>query len=298
MATIRRVADDVYQIHPKLNFMFSLSYLVVGERSALIDPGSTAQAKTVLQALERQLEFDFSSLSYIIPTHLHVDHSGGTGYMAERVPDCRVVVYQRHARHLRDPEKLINAYKRSFGDDFADKFGEVMPVSESRVLTVEDGDTIELGGRSLKIIHTGGHAGHHICIYDDVTEGLFCGDALGMYFPAADDVVVVCPEGFDLHQQLQSIERIRGMNPTLLFYAHEGVAEGTDHLTRRAVRELKECGEITLNAFKQGENTGQVEGRLKDYFLNNVSGELDYDRMHLDLTVAGYRGYYEKLGWI
>ena len=43
---------------------------------------------------------------------------------------------------------------------------------------LNDGDVIELGNRSLEIIHTPGEAPNHICILDRKDRILFSGDML------------------------------------------------------------------------------------------------------------------------
>ncbi len=296
MVKVSQVANGIYQIHPDLNFMFSLSYLVLGEKSALIDPGSATQAKVVLKALEDLLQFDTSSLQYIIPTHLHIDHGGGAGYLAQKLPQSQVVVFERYARHLTNPKALIGAFKVTFGDDFATTFGEVLPVPDEQMLKVEDGHMIDLESRQLEIVYTRGHAHHHICLLDSQTQGLFCGDTLGMYFPDVDGLVVICPEGFDLVLQLESIDQLGKLAPKLLFYAHEGTGRRPVELMHRATQELNTCGEIVSKSLKNGEDSNQIEHRLNSYFKSNVSPDLNYEKMHLDLTVAGYSKYFEKIG--
>ncbi|NQT71793.1 MAG: MBL fold metallo-hydrolase [Chloroflexi bacterium] len=298
MARVSQVEENIYEIHPELNFMFSLSYLVLGERAALIDPGSATQADIVLRAIEEILDFDLDSLSYIIPTHLHIDHAGGVGHLARRFPQVRIPVYERHIRYAIDPARLIDGNKQTFGENFADKFGTILPVPEEQIIAVDGGDTIDLGGRQLKVVYSRGHANHHFCLHDDKSGGLFCGDALGMYYPEVDGVVIICPEGFDLNLSLQTIEQLRSLAPQVLFYAHEGTGRETDDLMRRAAVELRDCGDIILAALKTGEGSKQIEERLNQYFKENVSKELKYEYMYLDLTVAGYRRYFQKCGEI
>lgn len=294
MAKVSEVADGIYRIHPELTFMFSLSYLVTGEAPALIDPGCTQQAKIVLRALKEQLGFDPADLSYIIPTHLHVDHAGGAGYLAEKLPQAKVPVHERYARHAIDPAKLIEGNRQTFGENFADTFGPVIPVPAEQVIEITGGEEIDLGGRTLELVYSRGHANHHLCLHDDRSGGLFCGDAVGMYYPEADGVVIICPEGFDLDLALETIDRLRRRAPRLLYYAHEGIGTKPDTLMTRAAQQLKDCGNIVLDALHAGLAPEGIEESLKAYFKSHVSDTLRYDRMYLDLTVAGYRRYFQK----
>jgi len=298
MTNVREVAENIYEVHPELNFMFSLSYLVMGKFPALIDPGSSAQARIVLQTLEQKLGLDPAALRYIIPTHLHIDHAGGAGLVAQRAPQARILVMERQARHLSEPSRLIEANRQTFGENFADTFGPIISVPGDRVLPLRGGETIDIGGRTLEVIFSPGHAHHHFCLFDDRTRGLFSGDALGMYYPEVDGVVIICPEGFDLDVALRTIEDLRRRRPALVFYAHEGTGRSPEELMNRAAREIRECGKIILEAEKSGKSPAQMEALLSAYFRETVSPKLRYERMYLGLTVAGYRRYFAKAGLV
>jgi len=294
MATINQVENNAYSIHPQMNVMFCLSYLVLGDKPALIDPGSTAQARIILESLKSDLGFDLERLAYIIPTHLHLDHGGGAGYVAQQLPQAQVIVHQRYKKHLQNPSTLVKAFKNTFGDDFADNYGQVLPVPEGQIIGIDDGDEIDLGDRILKAFVTRGHANHHISLLDTNTQGLFCGDTLGMYFPWIDGIVVVCPEGFDLDLQLDSIDRLKQIKPEKLFFAHEGTGENPLELMQRTARQLEDCQRVVQASIADGDNLLQTENRLGTYFRSNVSTELNYKKMYLGLTAGGYRKYLQK----
>jgi glyoxylase-like metal-dependent hydrolase (beta-lactamase superfamily II) len=294
MAAVDQIADNIYAIDPGLNVMFCLSYLVLGKKSALIDPGSTSQTTIVLDMMKEDLGIELASISYIIPTHLHLDHAGGAGYAARQMPNAKVVVPRRYHKQLPNPSALIKAFKATFGENFADTFGEVLPVPENQIESVDDGDSINLGNRNLEIILTRGHANHHICLIDSVTNGLFCGDTLGMYFPQVDGIVVVCPEGFDLQLQLQSIERLAQYDIRLLYFAHEGTGRNPSELMQRTAQQLKDCQQVVRESLMNGDDPAQTEIRLDSYFRSHVSSKLNYQKMYLSLTSGGYRKYIQK----
>jgi hydroxyacylglutathione hydrolase len=103
-------------------------------------------------------------------------------------------------------------------------YGEPTPVEESRALQVEDGFTLDLGGATLKVIHTPGHASHHMSVYL-VEEGLmFTGDSAGV---VVDEVVRVptTPAPFKPKLYLASLERMISERPGRVAVAHYGVVE-------------------------------------------------------------------------
>jgi glyoxylase-like metal-dependent hydrolase (beta-lactamase superfamily II) len=58
----------------------------------------------------------------------------------------------------------------------ADGFDRLSPRSPTQLLT--DGDTLDLGGRKLHVLHTPGHTVDGISLYDDASGALFGGDTI------------------------------------------------------------------------------------------------------------------------
>jgi len=91
----------------------------------------------------------------------------------------------------------------------------MFPISEEKLVLVEDGESIPLGERELKAIHTPGHDPNHLCFLDTKSRGLFCGDALGAYF---SDIKVSIPSsvsGSDPTLTLHSIDKCQRLNPAI-----------------------------------------------------------------------------------
>lgn len=154
------------------------------DKTALVEVGFSVQIPDILEAVDK-LGYDIGKLSYIIPTHVHPDHAGGAGLLAQQLPQAKVVAHSRAAKVLADPsilERLMQGFKQLFGDDAQERFGEMLPIAEERFVLVEDGESISLGERGLRVIHTPGHDPNHLCFLDTKSRGLFCGDALGAYF--------------------------------------------------------------------------------------------------------------------
>ena len=187
MALISEVAEKIYEIKPEGNgpevFPLCTVYLVVDDQMALIEVGSSVQIPVILDAVSR-LGYDIKELSYIIPTHVHSDHAGGAGHLAQQLPRARVVAHPRAARLLADQsiiDRMLQSRRAVFGDDADERFGGMLAIAEERFVLVEDGADLDLGERQLKAIHTPGHDPNHLCFMDSKTRGLFCGDALGGY---------------------------------------------------------------------------------------------------------------------
>lgn len=139
--------------------MLSSNCYILGDagEAAVIDPA--VEYEDVVQILEVQK----LTLKYIILTHAHIDH---ILQMEELRRACggKVVI------HEEDAPLLGNAMFNG-----AALFG-LNKVFEEADLLVKDGDSLELGGISLEILHTPGHTPGSICV--KVGDSLFTGDTL------------------------------------------------------------------------------------------------------------------------
>ena len=104
------------------------AYLVEGtEKVALID----SVDPPLLDVLKRQLA-DVKKLDYVIAHHAEQDHAGSIPWVLEKYPDA-IVVCSPKAKDL-----LLSH----------------LDLAEEKIKTVEDGETLELGGKTLTFIHT------------------------------------------------------------------------------------------------------------------------------------------------
>ena len=146
------------------------SYVVVGEGApcAVIDPGPDEMAH--LEALARVAEAH-GGIGAILVTHGHADHDAG-------------------ASRLRAMTGApVYAWSRA-GVASAD-------------CPLADGDTVPVGARTLRALHTTGHRFDHLCFLLEDAGALFAGDLVA----GVGTVVIVPPEG-DLADYLASLDRL------------------------------------------------------------------------------------------
>ncbi len=208
-------------------------YILAGERSALIDTGIGRHYDLILDALE-SVGIAPEELDIIAPTHVHLDHAGGAGYLARHCPNATVVVHERGVRHLVDPARLIEGTKAAVGDQWQ-FYEEPVPIPEDRIQPLTDGDVIDLGDHQLHTHHVPGHASHQVVFEDPANDAVFTADAAGIYVPTIDAVRETSPPSeFDLEQCLSDIELLEDIDPETLLYAHFGPTPTADRLTEYA----------------------------------------------------------------
>ncbi len=214
-------------------------YLFDGPQRVLIECGPSVTLHHLVDALD-QLGID--DLAAIVVTHIHLDHAGGAGHLARRYPKAKIGVHAAGASHLADPKRLITSATRIYGERGMEMlWGPMEPIATDRLLVLEEGDRIPLGGgRSIRVLYTPGHAKHHVVYFEEETGGCFVGDAVGIAFPHGHIVQPVTPPP-DLDPDLVTtqMKRMAGLEPGFLGLAHFGprdpqrtLAEAEDRLWR------------------------------------------------------------------
>ena len=289
---VTQVADSTFLLDCTEDVAFPLSevaYILAGDPPVMIEPGSTATARQLL-AHASASPVDLHRLAYIIPTHIHVDHGGGAGYLAQHLPNVKIVLHPRGARHLADPGKLVAATRGVFGNDFEERFGPILPVAEARMHVAGDNEVIHLGHRDLTVMFTPGHASHHVAIGDSLTRGVFPGEALGYIATAMPDFplpAAVTP--FDLRLYLESIDRLAAMAPEVLFYSHSGVRFRPEGLIRGIRENSIALGRVVEQAMGEGLDPGQIWDHLADYVRRNGGGEIPAE---FAMGLSAYMAYF------
>lgn len=295
MIDIKEIADKVYRLETLVRGMTSVFavYFIKESQGVLIEP---CPAAIVTQIRQGMRYLGMKDLAYIIPTHIHVDHAGGAGKLAQIFPQAKVLIHPAGLKHVIDPTRLIESTKTVFGADFEDIFGRVEPVPESQTKVPEDGEIISVGSRELQIIYAPGHAPHHIAVFDRSVKGLFCGEALGL--PVQVDrlfpLPAVAPPSFDQELSLETMEKLRRLKARLLFYSHDGVGREPDKLISIAAENTRLLGDLILKALRDGQTDEAISRRVGEYVASRFGLELS--ELDLAMTVGAYILYFRKKG--
>lgn len=264
---------------------YTASYLLTATEPAIVETGPTTSVEPVVAGLDA-LGIGPGDLAHIVVTHIHLDHAGGVGRIAERFPNATVWVHERGARHLADPVRLLDSATRIYGEaTMVSLFGPVDPVAPHRIRAVRDGDVVELGGRRLDVLATPGHAKHHMALVDSATGSVFTGDALGIH-PSDAGVLrpATPPPDYDLELALQSIESIRerALGAQLLF-SHFGPVDEVDRICGLAERRFSAWTEAVGHELERTDDLEEIIEVLERIALDDADtgaeATLDLQRM-------------------
>lgn len=281
MENITALGGDVYEIDTKMAGYSGITagYLILGDRPCLVETGTATSAATVREAIT-SLGVGPDDLATVVVTHIHLDHAGGVGDIARYFPNAQVVVHEKGARHLADPERLMKSARMVWGDRLDTLFGDMSPTEAERIVALGDTGAIDLGnGRKLTSHYSPGHAKHHVGLIDTRTGDLYVGDAAGVYIPETNDVrPATPPPDFDLKTALDSIALFRDLQPRRLLFSHYGPVDAVQEILERSAEELNIWVDLTKRAHTEGMDldhaTAMVRDRTRDRYAALDSEQL------------------------
>lgn len=161
------------------------SYMVgQGDNVAVIDPGPALE-----EHVDNLLAQANGRIRWILTTHTHMDHS----------PAARLLKEKTGAKLLGLPAPAEARQDQDYQPD----------------VLLHDGQRIDLGGVTLRVIHTPGHASNHLCFLHEDEQLLFTGD----HIMQGSTVVINPPDG-DLRDYLSSLQRLKEFDLSYLAPGH------------------------------------------------------------------------------
>ncbi len=205
------------------------SYLIPSvEGLIIVDSGPYSVFPALKSGIEA-LGYRLEDVRHVLLSHIHFDHAGAAWALA--AGGAKVYVHPLGYRHMQDPTRLYGSAKRIYGDMMEALWGEMNGISEERLISVPDGEQVQIGEHTFRAWHTPGHASHHIAW--QWGDQIFSGDVAGCRIDSGPVVPPCPPPDIDIEAWMSSIDLILGLQPRVLYLTHFGsVREVTTHLAQ------------------------------------------------------------------
>mgnify|MGYP001301995187 FL=1 len=277
---------------------FAAIYLLrQNSKVAIIETGTNYSVPVVENALMKS-GLTLLDVSYVVPTHVHLDHAGGAGELMRQCVNARLVVHPRGARHLIDPSKLVAGAMAVYGEEkFKEYYGEIIPIDANRVTEADDNFILDFDGRELRFIDTPGHARHHFCIWDKTTKTMFTGDTFGISYrdlDHQDDVYILpstSPVQFDPEALTKSINRIMDFKPERVCLTHFSAIKPTKKVANKLIESIHFVSDLAIKHADKNDAESIIYNNMMDYFLKGLN-EIGFqnndeakDRLSLDVQI-------------
>jgi glyoxylase-like metal-dependent hydrolase (beta-lactamase superfamily II) len=250
---VYRVGDGVFAICEPFQFQEVISYLVVGSRGALlVDTG--LGIGTIRRVVDKLTRLPVTVLN----SHTHFDHVGGNAGF-ERILAMDTDYTRTNARGF--PHEVVKgevapeALCRGVPAGFDSAGYRTRAFTPSRF--IKDGHLIDLGGRTLTVLHAPGHTPDAVALLDAAAGLLFTGDSfyegtIWLYVPETDLVAYAA-----------SVDRLAALVPRLkaLHPAHNVAVSAPEWLRRlQAAIGRVRSGEAKAVKDENGQITFSFEG--------------------------------------
>ncbi len=261
--------------------------------------GYQSSAERVIGDLEQQ-GIGPDGLDYLLPTHVHLDHSGSCGALAKKFPNASVRVHPKGEPHLADPTRLWKGAGELFGADLMQKYGSPEPVENKRLRIIGNEEQINLGSRvTLRALWTPGHASHHLSYLWEGTGAVFTGDAVGINYPDFPVLIPTTPPtSFNLEQAISSLQRIRAASPTEFLTPHYGVMRNAGPLIDENANALLHWKTGIEKMVKEGSSMEVMVRALTEETCERlrrpVTAVPDYLRVSIKISVLGFLRYLDR----
>ena len=205
-------------------------YIVEGDdRAVLIDTG------TVIPGLDEIVESITAKPYDVILTHVHPDHAGGCNNFDE-IWICRA------------DEPSLPAMAPGF---------------DGKVNYLEEGQVIDLGGRTLEVLFTPGHTAGSVTFMDKANHYGFSGDSFGngnlLLGTDFSTMIATCRKTLDY------------MQANDIYYLYNGHFMGSNHETTKRVYDLEcICGELLSGEIEGEQGRAGMGGLDRSYTRDGI----------------------------
>lgn len=136
-------------------------------------------------------------------------------------PLARVLITHQHPDHVGGLSKIV------------ERWPSVEVIRFGR-----DDEMIDAGDTKLRVLHTPGHAPDHVCFVDQDARDVYCGDLAR----SGGSIVIPASKGGNLRHYLDSLNRVRALQPKRLLPGHGPIVDDPvglidEYLQHRAQRE-------------------------------------------------------------
>jgi glyoxylase-like metal-dependent hydrolase (beta-lactamase superfamily II) len=293
------VAPGIYRIESILGPRPFSQYLLVGERSLLVDTGvAETPAEVILPFLEGRLP------DLVLNSHADVDHFGGNAAIAEAAPNAVFLAHALDAPWIESSEAILRerygwyqAHGLGYPPDVFTWLADAMGPDRAVDIRLRGGEQIRLGPELVvDVLHLPGHTPGHLGLWDPASRTAIVMDAvMGRGLLDMEGNVISPPPYFDVEGYLGSARMLASLRPQRLLTAHYDVMEGAEverfladtvafveDAGRIAAASIEEAGELSLASL-----VDRADAELGPFtaMANELGGTM---RAHLrDLVLQG-----------
>jgi glyoxylase-like metal-dependent hydrolase (beta-lactamase superfamily II) len=228
MITRRYVFPGVLEMNYQAQRRIGVNVYLIdgGSEFALIDVGFLDDLQDVLELI-RKMDFRFATCKMIVATHADVDHTQGL-MRAREILKTDVAAHPKAVVALEEGDEILTFAR-------IDAQGIRIPIPPCKVdLTINEGDVIEIGDKTLEVWSTPGHTPGQLAFR--MGNLLFSGDNI---FRDGSVGFIDAHHGSNLPDFISSLTRIRDSDVEYLLPSHGPIFRKENRLIDATIARLE-----------------------------------------------------------
>ena len=249
----------------------------------IVDPGPESTLETLLAELG-----DWAPAKILL-THIHLDHAGAAGALAQRWPEAEVWVHERGARHMLDPSRLVASAGRIYGDDMERLWGGMQPVPEEQLKVLSGGEVIG----PWRVAYTPGHASHHVSFLHEPTGTAMVGDVAGCRIADGPILPPTPPPDVDREAWHDSVRLLEDWAPERIAITHFGTWENVAEHLATMHEEIDRWAELSRRT-DDAAYAAAIEEEMRTRTSDPADAEAFINAMPPKMLWAGWARYWSE----
>ncbi len=295
---VREVAENIHYATGVGNTIM----ITTSEGVVLFDTGLVIQSANQLQILKDTVSD--ADVRYIILSHSHADHIGGTRFWMDEGTD--IIAHQNFEEEQRylselqpyqyDRNRTLFPWMPAWEDrpDIAlMRYGGIVPT-----ITVDDWETyaFTLGGIEFQVIGAPGAEGaDNAVLWLPQQKVLISGDFFGPQFPQFPNIFTMRGEKVRKPvEYIKSLDRLIALNPDVILPSHLDPTIGAEKI-RKGMQRIRDAVQYVHDEAIAGMNAGKTVNQLMKEIKLPPNLELVQNHGRVDWAVKSIREYY--MGW-
>lgn len=200
----------------------------------LVDPGYKNAPSEVYQSFLTDHEWDLDDVNLTVITHSDADHHGGSHELRELSPGVTLAAHAADADLMENKARILSDRYRQFEADHGIVYDDetfnwltgMMGPDEDIDVRLTGGETLRLGDRLIKLLHTPGHSRGHLMLYDSEYDVVIGAD--GFFGRGLFDInggYLQPPPYFLYPEYKNTIQLVESLDPDVLSFTHYELLE-------------------------------------------------------------------------
>jgi len=256
--------------------------LISPETSFLADSGFAFSSEKMTERVKKEL--GDRDLDYILLTHSHFDHAGGSAAAADAYPNVKIAAHERAAKVF-EKESARKVMKDM--DAIAAMQNEMSPKPEyfDRIranLPVTFGTILRTADEEVHVLEGTGHTWDAIGFWFPEEGLLVSNESACILIDGCGDTPI--PEFIvSYHGALATIDRFAALNPRHLLVPHFGVVSGdaAGKFLAAARRACEEVADLVLSQYELGLDTEEIAREISRRYHTNEHKEFQSDEAYI-----------------